>query len=332
MQASLDPSVEREVEYSGFRSKCGEPRAPSALVISGYRASRYPVRKASDSSSSLKALHMSTYSPVRTTASGRKVHGNYNAKSYLDPVGENTAEGVEWRLEQLGRAATEMKFKSILDAALTLVESETAVIREQLTEFANGGGLARFIAAVCRKDVKTSIESKDSLREVDSAICAAARTVYLEEWGALTDDKQHQQLRMPLNHFTSEHVDSFNVASLYSGMRSNAPRLFALFEGMGNECGRVDSEGLDYSAFKHDAEHRRRCRHIVMAISVMASLRSRQINVLQGIMSYFMYANRVPKRVITVLHQWGVAVGYTSVLTAVKSMGKNLNPHGKLTA
>lgn len=263
---------------------------------------------------------MSTFSPVRTTASGRKVHGNYNAKSFLDPSGQNTPEGIEWRLEQLGRAAIEMKFESVLDAVLILVESDTISAREQLIEFAERGGLARFVAAVCRKNVKTSIKSKESVSELNSAICETARTVYLEEWRALTDDKR---LRMPLKHFTSEHVASFNISSLYSGMRSNAPRLFALFEGMGiNEVDLMASDGLDYSAFRHEPEYRRRCRHLVMAISVIAALKSRQINVLQGIMSYFMYANRVPKRVIRILHKWGVAVSYSSVSTAVKSIGK----------
>jgi hypothetical protein len=265
---------------------------------------------------------MSTFSPVRTTASGRKVHGNYNAQSFLDPIGQNTPEGVEWRLEQLGRAATEMKFESILDAALISVESDTASAREQLTKFAKRGGLARFVAAVCQKNVKTSIKSKESVSELNSAICEAARTLYLEEWCALTDNEQHQQLRMPLKNFMSEHVASFNVSSLYSGMRSNAPRLFALFEGMGtNDVDLVGPDGLDYSAFKHEPEYRRRCRHLVMAIFIIAALKSRQINVLQGIMSYFMYANRVPKRVVKILHKWGVAVSYSSVSTAVKSLG-----------
>ena len=164
--------------------------------------------------------------------------------------------------------------------------------------------MARFVMAVCRKNVKTLIKSKESVRELDSAICEGARMVYLEEWCALTDDKQHQRLRMPLKHFTSEHLTSFNVSSLYSGMRSNAPRLFALLEGMGtNDVDLVGSDGLDYSAFKHEPEYRRRCRHLVMTISIIATLKSRQINILQDIISYFMYANRVLKHIVRILHK-----------------------------
>ena len=74
-----------------------------------------------------------------------------------------------------------MKFESILNAALILVESEINSAQEQLIEFASKRELIRFLTTVCRKKMKTSIESKKSVREINSAVCEAARTMYLEK-------------------------------------------------------------------------------------------------------------------------------------------------------
>ena len=116
--------------------------------------------------------------------------------------------------------------------------------------------------------------------DLTAAVCPVAEPLYLEEWNRLT---RLERFRLPLKNLTPDHINSFNVIALYSEMRSIAPNLLSLFEGMGNKA-----EG--------ELESRRQCRHIAMAVSVIGNLRSRQINYLQAIMSYFLYSNRVPKR------------------------------------
>jgi hypothetical protein len=71
-------------------------------------------------------------------------------------------------------------------------------------------------------------------------------------------------------------------------------------------------------------EYRRWCRHIVVAISILAQLRSWHINVFQGILAYFLYANRVPKRVIMTLNHLGLIVSCSSLNSTLKSNAKSL--------
>ena len=243
----------------------------------------------------------------RTTASGRPMVSNFYKASYLDPVGRHTPEGIEYRLEQVNATAVEMKFEGILDAALALLESGTVAAKSQLIKFAQEGKFDRFLdAAAGRRTGRIKSE------EIDSAICRTARTVYLEDWDALTDSRKYHRLRMPMKSLKAEDIQNFCINTMYAEMRSHAPRIFALFEGMGNE-----SNGGD----DNDKKLRRQRRYITMVIYVLGNLRSQKINYLQAIMTYFLYSNRVPKRVLNIMHNWGVAVGYTSVLDAVKSIG-----------
>ena len=89
---------------------------------------------------------MALFSPVRTTSSGRRVHGKYN-QTYLDEVGRDTTAGIKWRLEQLDKALAAMKFDSLLDAALVMVESGTDDAREQLVAFSKAPDFLQLLAA-----------------------------------------------------------------------------------------------------------------------------------------------------------------------------------------
>ena len=257
------------------------------------------------------AKAMPSQSSANTTSSGRPAQVvDYYRASYLDELGRDTAEGVGYRLEHVNATVREMKFDSIFDAALSLLESGTDVAKEQLIKFAREGKFGRFLelATGSRKGRKAAFKSD----EIGSAICTTARTLYLEDWRNLTDSQHCHRLRMPLKSMKAEDILTFNLNTLYAEMRSHAPQLFALFEGMGNES----NEGED-----DDKKLRRQRRHITMATFILGNMRSRQINYLQAIMTYFLYSNRVPKRVINIMHPWGATVSYSSALDAVKNIG-----------
>ena len=265
---------------------------------------------------------MSITPPTRTTASGRAYPGSF----YEDPYKNE----LQHALEQVSKAAARYGFKSIFDAALNLAEHQEAASKHQLTEFAEDGGLSRLIKAACRKDIQTSIKLAEALRDLKSALCETAAPVYLEEWRGWIAQKGIRRL---LKEFSLEYVQSFNVEPLYAGWRRVAPLLCSLFEGMaqgkaskGWPMPHPDPSNVHLSTNdKRLKEYRRHCRHIVMALSIMGALSSRQINLVQGIIAYFMYSCRVPKRVITILHKWGIAVAYSSVRQAVQAMGNSLS-------
>ena len=55
----------------------------------------------------------------------------------------------------------------------------------------------------------------------------------------------------------------------------------------------------------------------------MAQLRSRRINVMQGVLTYYLYASKVPKRVITILNRFGITVSYQSLQLALESIASS---------
>lgn len=128
---------------------------------------------------------------------------------------------VTVKLTQICAAsATEIRFDSILDAAMALMESGTNAAREQLVKFAKDDRFARFLEAVIRLNSRKASISSD---EIDSEICTTAQTLHFADWNALTDSRLDQRLRMTLKNMTPDHINSFSLTKLYSEMRSKAP-------------------------------------------------------------------------------------------------------------
>jgi len=270
---------------------------------------------------------MSSSQSTRTTALGRTYPQHFYRDSFRGEIGQQTPGGLQFGFEQITKVAQEYGYDSIFHAALALAEHQVRTSTRQLVEFAQDGGLSRFIKAACRKKVIKSIRSLDTRTQYNAAICDAAGLVFKEEWRRFME---LDGIRKKLTDFSLEHVESFAVEALYLKWRSTAPNLFALMECMGMGQGWKDSTipstESAVSTFGMDEEgkkkYRRRCRYIIMAVSIMGSLSSQKINLLQGLFGYFLYSCRVPKRAITILHKWGIAVAYSSLNAAVRSMGK----------
>jgi hypothetical protein len=239
-------------------------------------------------------------------------------------MGKDTSEGVKWRLNRLTESARHLRFDSIFDAVLAIIRDNDEAFsdgREQLAEFVAQGGLTELLSVCRQRNLFHSLE-EDDMNQLKVSICDHAQDIYKSEWSTLTDDPQ---IRKPLTHFTSDYVTSFSIPALYCRMRTKAPYLFALLENLGTKPDEFIGEaGTNYGEPDANKEHRRRCRHIIVAISTLAQLRSRHINVFQGILAYFLYANRVPKRVIMTLNHLGLTVSYSSLNLALKSNAESL--------
>jgi hypothetical protein len=235
--------------------------------------------------------------------------------SELDPL-----EGVEWDLLQVTRTAAANSFPTLFHAALALAERDDAASKQDLVRFAEDGSLAKFIGLACRKDMRDTIRSIESVGELNEALCEASQEVYKAEW---KEWMKQEEIRTPLKSFSLKHIQSFNVETLYAAWRTKAPFLSSLFETMAlrKKSTQTVDEAWDIND-KRRKHYRRRCRHIAMAICCVGALRSQRVNIVQGMLSYFMYACRVPKRVIMILNKWGVTVSYSSVHRAVRAIGQ----------
>jgi hypothetical protein len=259
---------------------------------------------------------MSSQHSARTTFTGSYHEQSQLPSSELDPP-----EGAEWDLLQVTQTAAVNGFQTLFHAALALAERDDEASKRELVRFAEDGSLAKFIGLACRKDIRDAMRSIESGAELNEALCEASQEVYKAEW---TEWMKQEGIRTPLKRFSLEHIQLFNVETLYAAWRTKAPFLSLLFETMA--LGKTNTQTLDEAWDINDKrrrDYRRRCRHITMAISCIGALRSRRVNVVQGMLSYFMYACRVPKRVIMILNKWGVTVSHSSVHRAVRAIGQS---------
>lgn len=256
----------------------------------------------------------------RTTAAGRSYVGHFHDQDLYPSSEIDPPEGAEYGLLQMRRTAAQHGFPTLFHAALALAEQHDVQSERELVCFAKDGGLAKFIELACRKDVKTAIHSTTSCVQLNNTLCEVSREAYRAEWKEWVSQAG---IRMPLDRFSLEHVQSFEVTTLYTAWRAKAPFLCSLLESLASRKGDALREDKTWHINdKRRKDYRRRCRHIVMAISCIGALYSQQVNVVQGMLSYFMYACRVPKRVIMILNKWGLTVSYSSVHHAVRAIGQ----------
>jgi hypothetical protein len=256
----------------------------------------------------------------RKTASGRSYSGHFHDTDRYRSSEIDYPEGPEYALLQVRRTAADNEYPTLFHAALALAKQDDEQSRRELVRFAEDGGLAEFIGLACRKDIMGGIQSTDNRARLNEVLCDRSREVYRAEW---KEWMSQDGIRIPLQKFSLEHIQSFEVTSLYTAWREKAPLLCSLLESLasGKDGAEMEDDTWDIND-KRRKEYRRMCRHIVMALSCIGALRSRQVNVVQGMLSYFLYVCRVPKRVIMILSKWGLTVSYSSVHEAVRAIGQ----------
>jgi hypothetical protein len=240
----------------------------------------------------------------RTSRTGRLIHGNYFNTTALDELGSTSDEGLAWRIDTLRDYAMQLGFTSVFDAALATAQSKTNTARQEFSHFVSSGGMHDlFVGSQSLRITNATLE--DSLRH---SICAPALAIYQLEWQKLLND---QSLRQPLAGFTPEFIDKFEFETIYNGMRSNAPHFLDLLETITSK----PSEPFPLQRLKM----RQQQRFIVMAISTLARLRSQRINIVQGPLSYFLFASRVSSKVFEVLNHLGICASYSTIQAALAS-------------
>jgi hypothetical protein len=99
-------------------------------------------------------------------------------------------------------------------------------------------------------------------------------------------------------------------------MQALAPSFLTLIESLVEHTESTRAPGAD--------TERRKRRHIVMALAAIASLSNQQFNIVQGIISYYLFASRAPKRLMSIFNHLGVSSSYNSLQTALQSNAKAL--------
>jgi hypothetical protein len=256
-------------------------------------------------------------------------HSYYHEPETLKSLYQVTEESVPGiientdlvaRLSNVRTAAADMGFTSLLDAAfadaqLYAQEGMDPHDRNQMEEFVQLGKFAELVSIIQKSNSSTHGRIQFAPTDLsDVEINALSQDHFLPEWEAI---RQLPCLNQPFKDWTLEYLSNFSFHDLFLQMERSAPNLFALLTAF------IASRKSN-SPIPQDKQH----RYIVTALTVLANLMNQKTNYVQGMMGLYLYASKVPKRVIQVLNHIGTSVSYDSVrnyvTTAAASARKRL--------
>ena len=243
-----------------------------------------------------------------------------------DVPGVYDAISLDERLTELLKYARRLGFMSLFDSALAdarrgkLGNSQT---RSQMRTF-TGGGCFTELVTLFNECAISKINPWRQLDTLSPAECVSLTLpIYREEWKTL---RTLPQLNRPFNRWTPDYISMFSFVEIYHQMKKAAPHLFQTIECLTtpsrsktNERDRKD--GVDTDS---QGAHRKE-RYLVLVFSILAHLQNNHTNYLQGVFGVFLYAFKVPKRVIMCLNHIGVCVSYTAITAFIKTGGERLS-------
>lgn len=244
-----------------------------------------------------------------TSRSGRKVRKvDYTENRTPEPnesVDINTAMTKEERLEYIHRLCKRLGFTSVFDAAYWEVRFPNAQrdTKQNMREFAQSGGFALMftemqnVGSFNTRGRPANVTHHIPPHMSKDEVCGMSQQFYLSEWDELCGLDMMQN---NFNNWTPDLLETFDIHSIFCRMQESAPHLLLLLQSMRTTNGRVGSNP------KHE-------RYIVFALSVLANLRSSRHTLVSGILGIYLYASRVPKRVIGTLNHLGVSVSYQTI-------------------
>lgn len=245
---------------------------------------------------------------VRKSRGGRVIKPidyteNHGVPEYDSSVDWNTLT-VEERIEQLQQCCLNLGFKSVFDASVQEAISVNGVndSTQRLREFAQEGGFAALFQEM-QQSGSFNKRGRPSLVglpipagiPVDD-ICAMCQTVFQPEWDNVC---KLDFLQQPFKEWTPELLSSFDFSNFYTSMKETAPKFMALLESLGRA-----SQNLEQPKYQ---------RYLVFLVAVLANLRNPRNTFFSGMIGLFLYACRVPKRVIGSLNHLGVSVSYPTL-------------------
>src|SRR5437773_1817472 len=125
--------------------------------------------------------------------------------------------------------------------------------------------------------------------------------IYQKEWHHLTEC---EALRMSLSNFTPGFVSSFSFADIYESIQQCAPTLLSLIESF-------NPDPAPGAAEAPETIITRRRRHAITCITTL--LAGSRLTTVQSLITYYLYASRVPKQVFTILNSIGISSSYRTL-------------------
>lgn len=255
-------------------------------------------------------LDMSQESTDFTTSrSGRPVKKVDYADNQIpeldDSINIDACLTKEERLGYIHQQCIKLGFESVFDAVRWEVRHPSTKhnTTQNMRVFAQTGGLAEMIDEMrdigsfnMRGRPPNATHQIPSHMSKDD-VCGMSLQVYMSEWDALC---QLNILQNNIKDWTPDMLETFDFHLIFCRMQESAPHLLLLLQSMGTANGHVESDP------KHE-------RYIVFALSVLANLRSSRNTLISGVLGLYLYASRVPKRVIGALNHLGVSVSYQTI-------------------
>lgn len=227
-----------------------------------------------------------------------------------DSLGKSHPESVQLRLDRISDSVKEAGYTSIfhaaLEAARTAVTSDRKELgRRELREFVNSGDMSEFYnLSHSARHINRLPHEQEAIHT--QLVTDAAAQIFQKEWRRLT---QCDALRMSLSSFTPGFVSSFSFDDIYENIQNCAPTLLSLIESFNPDPapGAVEAPETTIS---------RRRRLAITSITTLLSGRS--LSTVQSIITYYLYASRVPKRVFTILNSLGISNSYSTLIRTVE--------------
>jgi hypothetical protein len=177
-------------------------------------------------------------------------------------------------------------------------------------------------------------------QKLNSLALRLARLTLTNEMLALT---KVPTLRQTAASFTMEQLLSFSLDSFRHQLQTTAPALLSFLGFLvfpSSDTVEVAEPGFETDVYEEEEESqapsigelqattsprktRSRRLAVLMATSILLYARNQQINLLPGIMGYFLHCFRTPKRVIECVHRLGVVTGYEFITSGMKSIAKD---------
>jgi hypothetical protein len=102
-----------------------------------------------------------------------------------------------------------------------------------------------------------------------------------------------------------DYFAAFDFASIYEEIKEKSPNLVGLLDTL--------------SSGTYDGVSSQQKRKIVTVLAELAQLRNPHTNFLQGMISVYLFASKVPKRVMSVLNHIGITVSYSTLLRTLQA-------------
>jgi len=204
------------------------------------------------------------------------------------------------RLSLLNDYASTLGFVSLFDACLSeaRLHHRNGAADPNIENFVNSGCLEELFDIFGKRN-----------KTIDIECCRAAEGIYVSEFDKI---RQLDVMNQSISLWKADYMSAFNFNDLHSAMRQSAPNLVGLLERLA-----VPQRGVNIvSPTALPTKYR---RVVVMVIAVLAQTRNPSTNFVQAMFSIFLFASKVPKRVLGSLSHVGLCTSYSSVRSALKS-------------